>query len=267
MTAISSIVKFLGYGIRDAKTGRFLSNAQAGQKVKDAVSIALKQKPVINAGTINQSLGIDNVAKSARESMGVFIKNDVAKALKQKPVINAGTIEKNLGIGKAAKSAKDSAKVFMENGFGAVTKKPSVWKKVAKWGLLGLGLAGLIGGGIYLYKKYKDSKNQTPVSPTPVNPNPTPVKPTPVKPTPVKPTPKPSETYTVKKGDNLWNIAKQYLINQHKNDPNYKPSDKEILAKTEELMKLNNKHYEQPLPSDSRKRVVIIKPNEQIKLN
>lgn len=143
-----------------------------------------------------------------------------------------------------------------------VAKKPSMWKKVAKWGLLGLGLAGLIGTGVYLYKKYKDSKNQTPVNPAPVNPNPKPVKPT-----PVKPTPKPSETYTVKKGDNLWNIAKQYLINQHKNDPNYKPSDKEILAKTEELMKLNNKHYEQPLPSDSRKRVVIIKPNEQIKLN
>ena len=72
--------------------------------------------------------------------------------------------------------------------------------------------------------------------------------------------------HTVVKGDNLWNIAKKYLKDQHKDNANYTPTDKEILEKTEELMKLNKKHYEEPLPSDSRKRVVIIEPGEKIKL-
>ena len=76
----------------------------------------------------------------------------------------------------------------------------------------------------------------------------------------------PSNVHKVVKGDNLWNIAKQHLKEIHKDDPNYEPSNKEILEKTEELMKLNNKEYEQPLPEDSRKRKVLIVPDEEIKL-
>ena len=57
----------------------------------------------------------------------------------------------------------------------------------------------------------------------------------------------------------LYNIAKQYLKDQHADDPNYKPTNKEIAEKTEELIKINNKEYVTPLPEDSTKRVVIIK--------
>ena len=81
-----------------------------------------------------------------------------------------------------------------------------------------------------------------------------------------KTTPVNPNIHKVVEGDNLWNIAKQNLKNMHKDDKNYEPTNKEILEKTEELMKLNNKEYEQPLPADSKKRKVLIIPDEEIKL-
>lgn len=65
--------------------------------------------------------------------------------------------------------------------------------------------------------------------------------------------------HTVVKGDNVWNIAKQHLIDL-KNDPNYKPTDAEILKHTKELMELNNLEFE---PDGYR---VIIKPEDKLKL-
>lgn len=74
------------------------------------------------------------------------------------------------------------------------------------------------------------------------------------------------DIHKVVKGDNLWNIAKQNLKDLNKDNKDYEPSNKEILKLTEELMKINNKEYEKPLPKDSRKRKVLIVPDEEIKL-
>ena len=291
MTKALGVVDFQGYTARNLKNGKYLSAQQAGKLVKDKVVETFKNQPKISSAAIDQGLGIGRTAKSAQESMGVFVKDGVEQALKQKP-ISAATIDQGLGIGRAVKSAKESmgafvkadieqisqrarfnpaeigsslrigrkatksaeesAKVFMENGFKEAAKKPSMWKKALKWGAIGLGIAALVAGGVYLYKKYKDNQAQ---ANQPVNPTPTPV--------PTKPA---DQTKPPVKGDEN-QAAKQYLKDLHKDDPNYKPTNKEILEKTEELMRLNNKEYRQPLPSDSRKRVVVIHENEKIRLS
>ena len=74
------------------------------------------------------------------------------------------------------------------------------------------------------------------------------------------------EIHKVVKGDNLWNIAKQNLKDLNKDNKNYEPTNKEILKRTEKLIKINNKEYQQPLPKDSRKRKVLIIPDEEIRL-
>ncbi len=46
--------------------------------------------------------------------------------------------------------------------------------------------------------------------------------------------------YTVKEGDSFWNLAKKHLIEAHKDDPDYKPTNKEILELATKFMEDNN---------------------------
>ena len=280
--------------------GKFISMQKAGQLVKAEVSRQLSKRPVVNAAKIDAGLGLDKAAKSAQESMGVFLKADIEKTLAQRPAVNASTIDAGLGIGKAAKSAQESMGVFVKSDIEALTKKSSVVTaatidaglgidkpvksaaesfeafvqggkikpestgtslltkvknffkgKGGKYALAGLAALALIGGGIYLYNRYKKNKAE---QANPVKPEPTPVQP---EPTPVTPE---AKTHKVVKGDNVWNIAKQDLIDS-KNDANYTPSNKEILDRTHELMELNGLKYE----ADNYH--VLIRPGDEIKLN
>ncbi len=48
------------------------------------------------------------------------------------------------------------------------------------------------------------------------------------------------EEYVVKKGDSFWKLAEKYLIDAHKDEPNYKPTNKEIYDLTMKFLKDNN---------------------------
>jgi hypothetical protein len=72
------------------------------------------------------------------------------------------------------------------------------------------------------------------------------------------PTAQPTE-YTVVRGDNVWNIAKQHLKDLS-NDSNYKPSNAEILKHTKELMEINGLKFE----ADGYR--VMIRPGDKLKL-
>ena len=69
-----------------------------------------------------------------------------------------------------------------------------------------------------------------------------------------------NDEYIVKKGDNIWNIAKRNLIEKNKDDKNYIPSDKEILAETKRIVDKNNLKFE-----DDNYHLVI-KPGDRLQL-
>ena len=120
-----------------------------------------------------------------------------------------------------------------------IISKPGVKKglKYAGIGLLALGGLALVG---YLGKKAYDAYQKRQNDKADANPV----------------TTVPSGVHDVKKGDNVWNIAKKDLENK-----GVEVTNAEIAKRTEELMKLNNLKYAND------KGLVIIKPGQQIKLS
>jgi LysM repeat protein len=235
MAELLGAVEFQGYTIRDLKTGRYVKKADVGKLLKNRMEEISNKTSLLHSKTLDAMFGTDKFGKSANESGNIFIEH--------------GLTDTEKALGKAAKK-----------GFA---------KKCLKWGAAGLLLSGLFLGGKYLYDKFtkKEGKPEPNVAPPQNNSD---IKPDPAADKPAVDEPvineEPSSSYTVKKGDNLWNIAKQMLVDEHKDTEGYKPTNAEILERTEELMKLNDKEYLKPLPKDSRKRKVALKPGEEIKL-
>src|SRR5574344_1258816 len=120
--------------------------------------------------------------------------------------------------------------------------------------------------------------NPKAVVPAPVDPDDSKAKPTDPKAKPEDPKAKPTDPkakadnpeetpgdsgkakeYTVVKGDCVWNIAKKHLKEVNE-DPDYKPSNKEILKETKKIMKDNNLEFEND------KYHVMIRPKDKLQL-
>lgn len=71
-----------------------------------------------------------------------------------------------------------------------------------------------------------------------------------------------ADSYKVIEGDNVWNIAKAHLTDLYaaSGQPDYQPSDKEVLMHARELMATNNLQYQDD------KYTVIIRPEDTLKL-
>ena len=174
----------------------------------------------------------------------------------------------------AAQGAKNTGNVAKKGGLFSKlgqglknigTKIGNFFKgKGGKATLIGLGIVALVGGAAWLFNKLSGKKSED-ATPAKLDPSPVPGKEepeTPVAPVPGKEDPeKPVEPvepgkeepenpvnvvpkdYEVKPGDCVWNIAKQHLKDLS-NDPNYKPTNAEILKHTKELMELNQLVFE-----------------------
>lgn len=172
----------------------------------------------------------------------------------------------NSGIFSKIKSGFKKTGKSISNSLTKISK--GLKGKGGKIGLIATGAAFLIGGAAYLIDKLTGNSNNTPSTLLNEEPVETPISETDEKDKQVKPDPNPGEEkkekevqkdYVVKKGDNVWNIAKQHLKDMN-TDPNYKPTDAEILKHTKELMDLNKLEFE----ADGYH--VMIKPDEKLKL-
>lgn len=183
------------------------------------------------AGNLSQPIG---ATAGAASSAGATASSAASKTANLPAVINKTTKETPKGfLGGLVDSLKSFAK----------TKK-------GKIGLAAAALAAVVAGGVYLYNRNKD--HDIPISDSnPIND---------LAESPVNGTMTANGPYTVAKGDNIWCIARSHLMELHKGEENYKPTDVEILQRTEEIMKLNNLEYEKDCYR------VIIQPNQTLKL-
>ena len=207
----------------------------------------------IDGATAGASAGTASAATEATGNAGRKLLNGVKGTS-----TSAGT---SASAGTAAGGAATSAKGLLppppktggSKGFlgGLVDGLKSFAKtKKGKLGLAAAAIAAIVTGGIYLYNRNKD--HDIPVSDSsPIND---------LAKEPVKGTMTAQGPYTVAKGDNIWCIARSHLMELHKDDKDYKPTDVEILKRTEEIMQLNNLQYEKDCYR------VIIQPNQSLKL-
>lgn len=205
------------------EVGKFLTSRNVfSTQPQDAVRSAKASAAFFNAQKMMTKSNGEKVVKDSSKLKNIFV------SLKDQTAKSVNKI-KDTKVGSKLASEFHS----VSNGTKKFFSMPAV-KKGLKFGAI----AALVLGALYLGKKGYDAyKNRKSASET--TPNPTPAV--------------PSGSVEVKKGDNVWNIAKE--------DLGGKASNADIAKRTEEIMKLNNLEYAND------KGLVIIKPGDQIKLN
>lgn len=134
--------------------------------------------------------------------------------------------------------------------------------KKGKFALAALAV-GLIGAGIAYLAKSKKATTPPDTITTPVTRNRDPKQAVPmdtIEAKVVSEIPRDTESgkYIVKKGDNCWNIALAELIKENSGEI---PSDKEVIERTEQIIKRNTLHYEKD------NYTVLIYPNDTLKID
>lgn len=189
---------------------------------------------------------------------------------------NADDAIKN--VDDAAKKTGNAIKNNTKKSGGFFSKIGKFFKGKGGKVAIGAGIVALIGAGAaWLYNKVSGKKSEdasasqkpeTPVAAAPDNNEKTEETKPEEKPNKADKADKGDDTkpnkdvpkdYEVKKGDCVWNIAKQHLKDLS-DDPNYNPTDAEILKHTKELMDLNQLQFE---PDGYH---VMIKPSDKLKL-
>lgn len=217
------------------------SAAQAGENLPAVVQTATNTGAVATTGAAASSTtaatgGTSAAGNGASKILG--LPNGVKKA--------AQTAANNpAGLPSPAKS--DTAKGL--KGILEKLKSFAATKK-GKIGLVAAAAAAVVAGGVYLFTRNKEIPAPTSTS-SPEND---------LANAPVNGKMSANGPYTVAKGDNVWNIARAHLMELHKDEKDYNPTDVQIMQHTEELMQLNNLHYEKDCYR------VIIQPNQSLKL-
>lgn len=235
--------------------------AKARREAQQAEKAARKNKA--GSKTVKSKDGTYKSVTVTPKQVEAKQKQRIAQKLKEEQHFGGKTVfDKKTGkyISQSAADVREAAENITKNTSkksGFLSKLGKFGKKAGKYGLIGLGVAALVSGGIYLYNKATGSDNTSKNANLETKPE---EEITPTPPEETTPTePEASKEYTVVKGDNVWNIAKQHLKDLN-SDPNYKPTDAEILKHTKELMELNQLEFE---PDGYH---VLIKPNDTLKL-